>query len=110
MLADGRRALSWGGELKLWDLHRGDLLTTCTGHGEAIIGAMVLDGGGRALSWSHDCTLRLWDLTCGAELGLYYADASICQPVIGLGGRLIFAGDRLGRGHFVGLAPPASSH
>ena len=48
----------------------GPLLQTLEGHSAAVDGAVVLADGARALSWSEDGTLRLWDLASGASRAL----------------------------------------
>ena len=45
------------------------LLQTLVGHVSTIKGALLLRDG-RALSWSGDCTLRVWDLATGAGRSL----------------------------------------
>ena len=44
----------------------GALVATLTGHNSSVRGALLLPDGRRALSWSDDNTLRLWDLETGA--------------------------------------------
>lgn len=43
-----------------------DLLETLVGHSQPVDGVQVLDDG-RLLSWSRDCTLRVWNLTDGSQ-------------------------------------------
>ena len=43
----------------------GALAQTLQGHSGLVNGAVLLDDGKRALSWSYDTTLRLWDLDKG---------------------------------------------
>jgi WD40 repeat protein len=40
-----------------------------TGHKDVIYGAQLLPDGKRALSWSGDDTLRLWNLAAGTPVG-----------------------------------------
>ena len=47
--------------LRLWDLESGER-RPLQGHDDPVIGALLLPDGRRALSWSEDRTLRLWDL------------------------------------------------
>src|SRR5271165_599974 len=44
-------------------------LRTLAGHENSVLGALLLPDGKRALSWSFDKTLRLWDLEMGNQLG-----------------------------------------
>ena len=46
----------------------GALLTTLAGHKKLIQGAIALDSGARALSWSSDATLKVWDTATGDVL------------------------------------------
>ena len=50
--------------LRLWDLESGSTVQAYR-HEGAVVGATVLDRGQRALSWSVDGSLRLWDLRGG---------------------------------------------
>lgn len=43
----------------------GSLFALLVGHGASVMGALLLPDGARALSWSNDGTLRLWDLESG---------------------------------------------
>ena len=47
----------------------GPLIRTLLGHGGPVEGALVLPDG-RALSWSTEATLRLWDLEAGTGVPL----------------------------------------
>jgi WD40 repeat protein len=44
-------------------------LRTLAGHENSVLGALLLPDGKRALSWSFDKTLRLWDLEMGNQVG-----------------------------------------
>ncbi len=72
--ADGRRAISGGGELdkdelKVWDLVSGAELRTLAGHSGYVTAVAVTADGGRAVTVSRDDkTLKLWNLESGAEL------------------------------------------
>ena len=50
-------------EQRQWDLETGQQAgATLTGHDDRVTGVFLLDRN-QALSWSHDWTLRLWDLS-----------------------------------------------
>jgi hypothetical protein len=72
---DGRRAISCSGgvfrngwqpgsdhTLRLWEVETGELRHTFTGHRHAVTGCAFTPDGRRALTASHDGTLRLWEL------------------------------------------------
>ncbi|CAM6129229.1 unnamed protein product [Calypogeia fissa] len=53
-------------KLYLWDATSGRLKHTLTGHSEKVVGVDMSQGGGRrAVSASHDRTIKIWDLTTG---------------------------------------------
>ena len=54
------------GTLRLWDLESATS-RVLEGHGGRVSGAVVLSDSTRALSWSRDSTIRLWDL---AKIGV----------------------------------------
>ncbi len=66
----------------------GNLLLTLAGHAACVYGAVSLADGRRALSWSSDGTLRLWDLDGGALLHtLAGHEASVDDAVLLADGR-----------------------
>ena len=62
--ADGRRALSGGGDpvMQLWDVDSGKGLRQFKGHTETIWGGAFSADDRHAISGSGDGTLRLWRL------------------------------------------------
>jgi autophagy-related protein 16 len=53
-------------KLYLWDPSSGRLKHTLTGHTEKVVGVDMSQGGGkRAVSASHDRTIKVWDLATG---------------------------------------------
>lgn len=64
----------------------GPLLQTFAGHTGGVLGAAVLDGGARALSWSEDRTLRLWDLASGRSLQTLEGHTGTVEGAVVLGG------------------------
>jgi WD40 repeat protein len=49
--------------LRLWNVETGTLRRTLEGHAEAVTCVDVSPDGAHALSGSHDCTVRLWNLS-----------------------------------------------
>jgi|GEM_PF-314625 len=62
-----KKALYYG-VLKLWDLDRGALLFSLTGHKGPINKIAVTPDGKHAITASGDTTLKVWDLKHGTEL------------------------------------------
>ncbi len=67
---DGRTALTGGvaGALTIWDLTRGKMVRTFTGHSGAVVSLAIAPDGRTALSGSWDKTLKLWESATGKEL------------------------------------------
>jgi WD40 repeat protein len=82
---------------------RGQLLHILSGHKESARGALLLDEGRQALSWSDDNTLRLRDLQRRKVMATYFSDASPSCVVPSETLRTVFAGDALGRVHLLRL-------
>jgi WD40 repeat protein len=106
MDAQGRIAVSGSHDrtVRVWDLKRRRCAATLEGHwGE--VSAVAVDAQGRiavsAGSW--DRTVRVWDLSSGRCLATFTADAAIQSCAIDPAGRVIVAGDVLGRVHFLRL-------
>ena len=51
--------------------------------------------GQRALSWSADGTLKVWDLASGCEIASLALEAGVCHAAVGSGGYIV-AGDSAG--------------
>jgi WD40 repeat protein len=76
---DGRYLLASGGSdsqtagagedvFRLWDIERGELLRTFTGHIEPVLDIDISPDSHLAASASADRTIKLWDLETGEEL------------------------------------------
>ena len=63
-------------------------------------GALLLPDGKRALSWSSDWTLRLWDLAATQERARFYAEGTV-TALVECGPNGFFAGDATGRVYFL---------
>ena len=81
---------------KVWDLTSGTVLQTLEGHTEWVNAVTVLPDR-RAVSASHDRTLKLWDLASGTQLASFYGDAPF--SVLGARSKGVVAFDKLGRLH-----------
>ena len=81
--------------MRLWELESGEG-RPLQGHGGPVRGALLLPDGRRALSWSGDATLRLWDLAEQREFKRFIGDASITTVVPSAQGQLFLAGDARG--------------
>jgi NB-ARC domain/APAF-1 helical domain/WD domain, G-beta repeat len=60
----------------------GTLLQTLEGHSDAVHGAVALADGARALSWSRDHTLRLWDLRNGTSRAFEGHSGGVTEAVM----------------------------
>jgi tetratricopeptide (TPR) repeat protein/serine/threonine protein kinase len=78
---DGRRALSAGKTVRLWDVQTGEELQTFTGHEWGASSVAFSPDGGRALSGQNDGTVRLWDVKTGKELRQFKGHTGAVQSV-----------------------------
>ena len=65
---DGRRIVSGGGELKVWDAESGEEMLTLKGHTSIAYSVAFSPDGRRIVSGSGDQTLRVWDAESGEEM------------------------------------------
>jgi WD40 repeat protein len=66
---DGQRAVSVTNEtVNLWDMTKGEVLRSFTGHTSSVDSVAVSRDGGLVMSGSNDGTARLWDGKSGREL------------------------------------------
>ena len=91
----------------MWDLETGGALRTLEGHSDTVNGVAVTPDGRRAVSASHDHTLKAWDLESGVLLATFHCDApATCCACAG--NRTIVAGDAAGRVYFLTLEEGAA--
>jgi WD40 repeat protein len=102
--ADGRRAVSGIGErVRVWDLDAGTLLRTLTGHDDWVRAVAISADGRRAISGGNDGTVRVWDLTQGAELASFVSGNSITAIAATPAGVRVIAGTSTGPVHLLEL-------
>ena len=77
--------------LRLWDLESGER-RPLQGHDDPVIGALLLPDGRRALSWSEDRTLRLWDSAERHEIKRFVGDDFITTVALAVQRQLLLAG------------------
>jgi WD40 repeat protein len=90
--------------LLLWDLETG-AGQPLEGHSGWVNGALLLPDGRRALSWSPDNTLRLWDLDSLRETARFVGDDPITFVAFSPRLQLALAGDQNGRMLFFHMPP-----
>ncbi|MBI4752507.1 MAG: WD40 repeat domain-containing protein, partial [Acidobacteria bacterium] len=89
--------------LKVWEVETGAELATLTGHTSWVTAVVVLPDGRRLVSASSDHTLKVWDVETRQALLTYFGDAPFLSCAVSPDGKTIFAGDALGRIHFLKL-------
>jgi WD40 repeat protein len=71
LVLTGGVASGLAGEVTLWELPAGKEVRELVGHTAQVNCLAFLPGGKRALSGSHDQTVRLWDVQTGEQLRRY---------------------------------------
>jgi WD40 repeat protein len=94
---------STDGTIKVWNLTERREIHTLVGHTEAISAVAITARGKRVISVSEDGTLKVWDLTRGTVIASYDSDTSLYSCAVTPDGRIIVAGDGIGRVHFLYL-------
>ena len=106
-LLDGLRGVSTStdGTLRVLNLENGQTLKTLKGQ-TSEVKTVALLGNCRIVSGSTDGTLRVWDLESGEALAVTTLDAPVWAVATSPDGKIIVAGDKLGRIHFFDLVEP----
>lgn len=104
---DGRRAISSSADqtLRVWDLETGETSKPLKGHSEKVTGVALWDSN-RVVSSSDDGTLRVWNLETGETLAVVTLDASIAAVAVSPDRRIVMAGDKAGRVHYLDWVEP----
>jgi WD40 repeat protein len=84
-------------------LASGRELRTLSGHSGPLTAVAVSPDGQRAVSASHDQTLKVWDLASGAFLATFTFDSAAHCCAYSDALKLIVAGDAGGHLHFLRL-------
>ena len=86
----------------LWNLETGAALHILAEHTDEVHGATVCANGRRALSWSRDWSLIIWDLETVRMIARFIGDAPI-DPAFEAQNNLFVAGDFNGAVHILEL-------
>jgi len=78
-------------EIWVWDLDRGVRKSLLSGHDGAVLGVSISADGGKAVSSSHDGTIRIWDVT-NAKCIHTIQQASLRLGISGDGGFVVSPG------------------
>jgi WD40 repeat protein len=116
MTGDGRMAVSSSEDrtVKVWDLSSialSDSTTaakTLTGHRDSVVDVDLNDDATVAVSASVDGTLKIWDLRTGTAMTSLSVEGPLSCCVISPDARIVVAGERYGRVHFMTLEVRAS--
>jgi WD40 repeat protein len=97
--------------INLWDPSTGQLLGSCVGHKQGIVGVAFSADGRTLASVSHDSTLKLWSTATFQQLLDFTVPGGVSNPVFSPDGTLLVAaGSPQQRGiHFFYAPQPATS-
>ena len=96
--ADGKRVLSGGADLKIWNVETGALLRTLKGKANAVSPVAVSRDSRFVMSGSDDGTVEIWDLNSGKAIHTYGSDLAAINAVgFSPDGKLAFAGSYDGK-------------
>ena len=93
----------YDGSLSVWDLAGMERIRALEGHLGSVTEIVVTPDGSKAVSTAEDGGVRIWDIGTGSCRAAYYADAAVNGCGLDPSGRMLAAGDELGRIHFLGL-------
>lgn len=98
--------------ISLWDTTTGQLLGSCVGHKQGIVGVAFSADGRTLASVSHDSTLKLWSTASYQQLLDFTIPGGVSNPVFSPDGTLLVAaGPPQQRGiHFFNAPQPASAN
>ncbi len=82
------------------------MIRTLQGHAGGVNAVALSSDGRRALSGSHDNTLKLWDTGTREILAEFSGEGPITAVDLSKDGRKMVAGDAFGRVHFLTLENP----
>lgn len=91
------------GSLSVWDLAGMERVHELEGHLGSVTEIVVTPDGARAVSTAEDGGVRIWDIGTGSCRAAYYADVAVNGCGLDPSGRMLAAGDELGRIHFLDL-------
>jgi WD40 repeat protein len=102
---DGSQILSASNDstLIIWNARTGKLRYTLSGHSGPVSTCAFSRDGRRALSASSDQFVRVWDTVSAALVAQFWAGAAVHSATWHPNGRIIAAGDVLGRVHILEL-------
>lgn len=78
-------------------------MRTLEGHAGGVNAVALTPDGRRAVSASHDKTLKVWDLEIGSLIAGFTGESSILSCAIAPDGLTIVAGEASGKVHFLHL-------
>ncbi len=105
---DGKLAISASNDntVKVWEMESGQLLHSLEAHSGWVSAVAITPDGKLAISASNDHTLKVWELQSGGLLDTFTLDGPVGACAIAPSGKMVIAGDALGRIHFLRLERP----
>lgn len=100
---DERTRILKDNTVRVWDIHRGQLIQTFWGHSDTVNRVAIACGGRFAISISDDQTIRVWDIVNGRMRCSFVTDAPLRHCAVASDGITVLAGDTSGVIHFLRL-------